>query len=54
LLLEIDMQHSAIVSAYGAASALAIFLIWMHFATQVFFFAVALCKELDLVGLKLS
>lgn len=47
LLLEFYMQHSTIVSAYGAASALVIFLIWMYFATQVFFFAVALCKELD-------
>jgi membrane protein len=54
LLLEIYMQHSTIVSAYGAASALVIFLIWMYFAAQVFFFAVALCKELDLVESKLS
>lgn len=47
LLLEIYMQHSAIVSAYGAASALVIFLVWMYFSAQVFFFAVVLSKELE-------
>lgn len=49
LLLEIYMQHSAIVSAYGAASALVIFLVWIYFAAQVFFFAVALSEELESV-----
>lgn len=47
LLLDVYMQHSAIVSAYGAASALVIFLVWMYFSAQVFFFAVALSKELE-------
>jgi len=50
LLLEIYMQHSAIVSAYGAASALVIFLVWMYFSAQVFFFAVTLSEELEAIG----
>lgn len=51
LLLEIYMQNSAIVSAYGAASALVIFLVWMYFAAQVFFLAVALSEELETIRL---
>ena len=47
LLLEIYMQHSTIVSAYGAASALVVFLVWIYFAAQVFFFAATLCEELE-------
>ncbi len=47
LLMEIYMQHSTIASAYGAASALVIFLVWTYFAAQVFFFACVLAEELD-------
>ena len=47
LLLDIYTQHSTIVSAYGAASALVILLVWMYFSAQVFFFAVVLSHELD-------
>ena len=50
LLLEIYMQNSALASAYGAASALVVFLVWIYFAAQVFFFAVALSEELELAA----
>ena len=48
LLLDIYTQHSTIVSAYGAASALVVLLIWVYFSAQVFFFVTVLSKELDL------
>ena len=48
LLLDIYTQHSTIASAYGAASALVILLIWVYFSAQVFFFVTVLSKELDL------
>lgn len=48
LLLDLYTQHSTIASAYGAASALVILLIWVYFSAQVFFFALVLGKELDL------
>lgn len=47
LLLEIYMQHSTIASAYGAANALVLFLVWTYFAAQVFFFACVVAEELD-------
>ncbi len=38
------IAESALGSAYGAAGSLVVFLLWMFYSAQIFFFGVALCR----------
>ena len=38
------LEHSALGSAYGAAGSLVIFLLWIYYSAQIFFFGAAFCR----------
>jgi membrane protein len=38
------IAESALSSAYGAAGSLVVFLLWMFYSAQIFFFGVSLCR----------
>ena len=44
LLLGAYITGSALSSAYGAAGSLVVFLLWVYYSAQMFFFGVALCR----------
>ena len=44
LLLGAYITESALSSAYGAAGSLVVFLLWVYYSAQMFFFGVALCR----------
>lgn len=44
LLLGAYIAESALSSAYGAAGSLVVFLLWVYYSAQMFFFGVALCR----------
>ena len=43
-LIELYLEHSALGSAYGAAGSLVIFLLWIYYSAQIFFFGAAFCR----------
>lgn len=43
-LLGAYIAESALSSAYGAAGSLVVFLLWVYYSAQMFFFGVALCR----------
>ncbi|WOO42134.1 YihY/virulence factor BrkB family protein [Rubellicoccus peritrichatus] len=47
LLLNLYLKHSGIVSAYGAASTLVVFLVWIYYTSQAFLLGVAITGVLD-------
>ena len=38
------IAESALSSAYGAAGSLVVFLLWVYYSAQIFFFGIALCR----------
>lgn len=47
LLLNLYLKHSGIVSAYGAANTLVIFLVWIYYSSQAFLLGVTITGVLD-------
>lgn len=45
-LLGAYLAESALGSAYGAAGSLVVFLLWVYYSAQIFFFGVALCRAI--------
>jgi len=45
-LLGAYIAGSALSSAYGAAGSLVVFLLWVYYSAQIFFFGAALCRAL--------
>ena len=43
-LLGAYLAESAVSSAYGAAGSLVVFLLWVYYTAQIFFFGAALCR----------
>ncbi len=43
-LIGIYLSRSVVASAYGAAGSLVIFLLWVYFSAQIFFFGAAFCR----------
>ena len=44
------IAESALSSAYGAAGSLVVFLLWVFYSAQIFFFGVALCRAVRDTG----
>lgn len=47
LLVNLYLTHSEIASAYGAASTLVVFLLWIYYSSQMLLFGVAISGALD-------
>ena len=45
-LLGAYLAESALGSAYGAAGSLVVFLLWVYYTAQIFFFGAALCRAI--------
>lgn len=43
-LISMYLSRSVVASAYGAAGSLVIFLLWVYFSAQIFFFGAAFCR----------
>ena len=43
-LISLYLSRSVVASAYGAAGSLVIFLLWVYFSAQIFFFGAAFCR----------
>lgn len=54
ILLNIYLEHSALLTAYGAATTLVIFLVWIYYTAQAFLLGVTIIGALDgnTVGVK--